>query len=81
MFWQVDFWLLIIMAGCALIAVEVRDLLATIVMLGVYSFFAAVLFAQLGAVDVVFMEAAVGAGISSVLLVSALFFLRRRSED
>ena len=81
MFWQVDFWLLVIMVICALIAISVRDLLATIVVLGVYSFFAAVLFAQLGAIDVAFMEALLGAGITGVLLISALFFLKRRPKD
>jgi uncharacterized MnhB-related membrane protein len=41
----------------------------------------ALLFAQLGAVDVAFTEAVLGAGVTGVILLGTLFFLPRRSED
>ena len=81
MIWQVDFWLLVILIATAVIALSVKDLLAAVAVLSVYSFFMALLFAQLGAIDVAFVEATLGAGISGVLFIVALFFTRRRSED
>ncbi len=81
MFWQVDFWLLVTLVITAIIAISVRDLLATVVAISIYSFVVAVLFAQLGAPDVAFIEAVLGAGISGVLLIVALFLTKRRSED
>ena len=81
MIWQIDFWLLVILIIAAIIALNVRDLLAAVAALTAYSFFVALLFAQMGAIDVAFVEATLGAGITGVLLVVALFLTRRRSED
>jgi uncharacterized MnhB-related membrane protein len=78
---QLDFWLLVILIVTALIALSVRDLLAAVAALAAYSFFVALLFGQMGAIDVAFVEATLGAGISSVLFIVALFLTRRRSED
>ena len=49
-----------------------RDLFGVVILFGVYSRMIAVLFMDLDAVDVAFTEAAVGAGISTVLMLSAL---------
>lgn len=49
-----------------------RNLFAAVMMLGVFSFICAVLFISMDAVDVAFTEAAVGAGISTLLFLSAL---------
>ena len=81
MIWQIDFWLLVILIISALIALSVHDLIAAVAALAVYSFFVALLFAQMGAIDVSFVEATLGAGITGVLFIVALFFTRRRSED
>ena len=81
MIWQLDFLLLLVLVGIALLALHVRDLMASVVALGAYSFLMALLFAELGAVDVAFTEAVLGAGVVSVLLVVALFALDRRSPD
>ena len=81
MIWQIDFWLLVILIISALIALQVRDLLAAVAALAVYSFVVALLFAQLGAIDVSFVEATLGAGVTGVFFIVALFFTRRRSED
>ena len=80
MIWQIDFWLLIVLIITALVALEVRDLLAAVALLSAYSFFVAVLFAQLGAIDVSFIEATLGAGVTGVLFIVALFYTRRRYE-
>lgn len=81
MIWQIDFWLLVILVVAASVALYVRDLLAAVVALCAYSFFVALLFAQMGAVDVAFVEATLGAGVTGVLFIIALFLTKRRSED
>ena len=81
MVWQLDFWLLVILIVTAVVALSLRDLLAAVVALAAYSFFVALLFSQMGAIDVAFVEATLGAGISGVLFIVALFLTRRRSED
>lgn len=65
----------------ALVALQLRDLLAATVALSVFSFLVALLYAALGAVDVGFNEAVLGAGVTGVLFVVALFHTRRRSVD
>jgi len=79
--WQIDFWLLVILIISALIALQVRDLLAAVAVLAAYSFLVALLFAQMGAIDVAFVEATLGAGVTGVLFIIALFHMKRRSED
>lgn len=81
MIWQVEFWLLIVLVALALIALEVRDLVAAAVVLSGYSFVMALLFVTMGAIDVAFTEATLGAGVSGVLFLVALFFMERRSKD
>jgi multicomponent Na+:H+ antiporter subunit B len=49
-----------------------KDLFAAVILLGVYSLIAATIFVVMDAVDVAFTEAAVGAGISTILLLGAL---------
>ncbi len=78
---QLDFWLLVILIVTALVALSVHDLLAAVAALSAYSFIVALLFSQMGAIDVAFVEATLGAGISGVLFIVALFLTRRRSED
>lgn len=81
MIWQVEFWLLIVLVALALIALQTRDLVAAAVILSGYSFVMALLFVTMGAVDVAFTEATLGAGVSGVLFLVALFFMERRSSD
>ena len=81
MIWQIDFWLLVILIITALFALQVRDLIAAVVALTVYSFIVALLFAQMGAIDVSFVEATLGAGVTGVFFIVAIFMTKRRSED
>lgn len=81
MIWQVDFWLMIILILFAVLALELRDLLASVGILTGYSFLMALLFAELGAPDVALTEAALGAALTGVFLLVALSFMDRRSED
>ncbi|MEX0804660.1 MAG: hydrogenase subunit MbhD domain-containing protein [Candidatus Binatia bacterium] len=81
MIWQVEFWLLIVLVFLAITALSLRDLLAAVVILSGYSFVMALLFVSMGALDVAFTEATLGAGVSGVLFVIALFVMERRSQD
>jgi len=56
----------------ALAAIKLRDLFAVVMLFGIYSFMTAALFMDLDAVDVAFTEAAVGAGVTTVLMLSSL---------
>ena len=62
--------LLLITAGGAIL---VKDLISAVLLLGSYSFFLALVWAGLGAVDVAFVEAVVGAGLATVLFLLTLF--------
>jgi energy-converting hydrogenase B subunit D len=66
---------------CAIAAVLVRDLLAAVIIFGAFSFFSAAYFALLGALDVAFTEAAVGAVITTVFFVTAIFRTARRVKE
>ena len=76
-----DILLLIFLVITALIALNVKDLLASTMVLGIYSFLICLMWAEMGAVDVAFTEATVGAGVSSVFLIATVFQTRRKSKD
>jgi multicomponent Na+:H+ antiporter subunit B len=56
----------------ALAIVRLRSLFAVVMLTGLYSLLAAALFVVLDAVDVAFTEAAVGAGIATILMLGTL---------
>ena len=60
------------MAFTALAAARIRNLFAVVILSGIFSLLAAVLYLVLNAVDVAFTEAAVGAGISTLLMLATL---------
>lgn len=61
----------------AIAVIRIRDLFAVIMLSGIYSLTTAALFMDLDAVDVAFTEAAVGAGVTTVLMLSSLYLTRR----
>ena len=65
----------------AVVALQVRDLLAAVAALTIYSLFAALLIGLMGAVDVALTEVALGAGITGVLFIVSIFAMDRRSVD
>ena len=65
--------LLLLLLVTAAGAIMVKDLLSSVLLLGSYSFFLALVWAWLGAVDVAFVEAVVGAGLATVLFLLTLF--------
>lgn len=72
----IDIILLLLLVVSAIAAISVRSLLAAIMFLAIYSLLMAMVWVHLQAVDVAFTEAAVGAGISTVLLVGTLAFIK-----
>lgn len=65
----------------AIAALQVRDLLAAVFLLSGYSFVTALLMAHMGAVDVGFTEASVGAGLTGVFFLMAVGRTSRGSGD
>ena len=74
---EVTIVLLGLLAITAIAAIRLHDLFAVVMMFGIYSLLAAVTFVVLDAVDVAFTEAAVGAGISTVLMLATIGLVGR----
>ncbi|WP_339748482.1 DUF4040 domain-containing protein [uncultured Maricaulis sp.] len=75
-----DYALIAMLLAVGLAIVRLRNLFAVVMLMGVYSLLSAAWFVSLDAVDVAFTEAAVGAGISTVLLLAAMLLTARESE-
>ena len=73
--------ILTLLVVVAVLSLWVRDLVVSAVVFGIYSFLMCLLWAEMGAVDVAFTEATVGAGASTVVLIATVFNLSRKSKD
>ena len=71
----IDVFLLALLVLIAVMIVRTCKLYAVIVMSGAYSLTSAAIFVNLDAVDVAFTEAAVGAGISTILFLAAMAYV------
>ncbi len=69
------------MAVSAIAIVRLRSLFAAVMLTSIYSLLSASFFLTLDAVDVAFTEAAVGAGITTVLFLSTLALVGRHSQE
>ncbi len=76
----VDLALLGLLAVTAFAVLRVRNLVAVVMLMGIYSFLSAALFVVLDAVDVAFTEAAVGAGVSTILALGTLALVGTRQK-
>lgn len=74
------FFLFVLLAIIAVAVARQRDLFTAVMLTGVYSLLSASLFVVLDAVDVAFTEAAVGAGISTILMLGAMQLVSRPVE-
>lgn len=81
MIFAFDIIILLFLVIAAIISLSVKDLLSASMIFGIYGFLICLLWAEMGAVDVAFTEAAVGAGISAVLMVATVFNTKRKSSD
>lgn len=81
MIWQFDMLILIFLVVAAIVALNVKDLMGAAIVFGVYSFLMCLIWAEMGAVDVAFTEAAVGAGLSTVFFIATVLRTNRRTSD
>lgn len=81
MIWELNFLFLIFSVITAVGALWVKDLLSAVMLLSAFSFFMCLLWTEMGAVDVAFTEAAVGAGVSTAFFIAAIYNTTRRTED
>jgi len=69
-----------LLAAVALAIIRLHDLFAAAMLMGIFSLLSAALFTVMDAVDVAFTEAAVGAGISTVLILSTLALTKSQEK-
>jgi energy-converting hydrogenase B subunit D len=77
----VDEAVLLLVIACAIASISIKDLMGAGILFGAYSFMMCVLWTVMGAVDVAFTEASVGAGVSTVLFIAAVFRTTRKTRD
>lgn len=76
----VNITLLALLAITALAILRMTNIFAIIMLYGIFSFLSAVVFVVMDAVDVAFTEAAVGAGISTVLMIATTALIKNEDE-
>jgi multicomponent Na+:H+ antiporter subunit B len=81
MIWELELILYLFLVVAAIVALEVKDLLVAVVVLSVFSFIMALLFTSMGAVDVGFTEAVIGAGVTGILFVVVVYQTTRKTKD
>lgn len=81
MYWLVELILYAFLVLAALVALGVKDLLASAVTTGAFSFFIAIAFVAMGAIDVGFTEAVIGAGVMGVFFIAFILKTSRRTLD
>lgn len=72
--------LLVLMFALSIIAIEMKDLLYSVIVLGAVSILLATIFFMLQAPDIAITQAAVGAGASTILFVIAISRTRRSEK-
>ncbi len=77
----VELLLMLLLLATVVVVARLQDLFAAAMLTGIASLLAAGLFVLMDAVDVAFTEAAVGAGVSTVLFLGALSLTSRRERQ
>ncbi len=72
--------LLLLLLVSGIIALQVRDMLASVLLLGVFSLLSCLVFFLLHAPDVALTEAAVGTGVGTVILIWIVFRTQRKDR-
>ena len=76
----IDVVLLVLVLFVGIATVRSRSLLSSTMLMGIYSLIMALVWANMFAMDVAFTEAAVGAGISTVLLLGTMVIVGREEK-
>ncbi len=79
--WEIEILFYVVLMTAALIALQVKNLMAASVTLTIFSYVGALLMMSMGAVDVAFTEAVVGAGITGVFYIVMILKTTQRSSD
>jgi len=77
----IDVFLLGFLAVISITVLRIRDVFTAVMLFGIYSLTSASLFMVLDAADVAFTEAAVGAGISTILMLATLSLTGRKEKS
>ena len=72
--------LLTFLIVCAIAVSRIRDLLSAVIVFAAYSLIMAAIWQQLKAPDIAMVEAAMGAGVTTLLLMVAISKTRRQEE-
>lgn len=72
--------MLLFLIGSSIAVSLIKDMLSTIIVFMVYSLIMAILWQQLGAPDLAITEAAVGAGVTTLLFILTLKKIRGESK-
>ncbi len=70
----------IFLVACSIVVAHIKDLIAATIVWGAYSLTMALLWQQLNAPDVAITEAAIGAGVTTLLLFATISRTRRQEE-
>jgi len=80
-YWEIEALFFVFLIMAALFSLYVKDLLVAVVTLTAFSFISALIYTAMGAIDVGFTEAVVGAGVTGIFFVVLIFQTSRRSSD
>ncbi|MBU4371831.1 MAG: DUF4040 domain-containing protein [Proteobacteria bacterium] len=81
MYWEIEMALFVFLIVTAILSLYIKDLLTAVVTLSAFSFVSALIYVVMGAIDVGFTEAVVGAGVTGIFFVVLIFQTSRRSSD
>jgi len=73
--------LLLFLVVCAVAIARTRHLLSAVVLFAAYSLVMAIVWQQMSAPDIAVTEAAIGAGITTILMVSVLIRVREEKAE
>lgn len=80
MIWVLDILLLLFLVICSIEVMKTRDLLSAVIIFSSYSLVMSIIWQQLSAPDIAITEAAVGAGVTTMLFISAISKTSRWEE-
>jgi multicomponent Na+:H+ antiporter subunit B len=80
MIWEYNAVALTLALICAVVSLSIRDVMASAIVFGAYSFLMCIVWNAMGAADVAFTEAAVGAGVSTVFFIATIYRTTRISN-
>lgn len=81
MYWEIEIALFVFLIITAILSLYIKDLLTAVVTLSAFSFISALIYVVMGAIDVAFTEAVVGAGVTGIFFIVLIFQTSRRSSD